>query len=95
MPNTEYKLCLPDEFLPLMNKLKGETFEKKVQVALSINLFVNKTVSLEKAAQLSGETLNNFIEILKDENIPWMEYTEEDKKQDDKVVKKMMKELGI
>jgi hypothetical protein len=24
-----------------------------------------------------------------------MEYTEEDKKQDDKVVKKMMKELGI
>jgi len=95
MANSEYKVVLPEAFTPLMDKIKGDTIEKKIQIALSINLFVNKTVTLEKAAQLSGESLINFIEILKEQDIPWIEYTEETKKQDDKVIKKMMKELGI
>jgi predicted HTH domain antitoxin len=95
MANAEYKLNLPEAFIPLMDKIKGDTINKKLLIALSINLFVNKTVSLEKAAQLSGESLATFIEILKEQDIPWMEYTEEHKKQDDKTVNKMMKELGL
>ena len=88
-----FQVQLPDEFLPLLDKLNGESMDKKVRVAFAINLFVNKSVSLEKAAELSGETLLNFIDILKEQDIFWGEYTNEDKKQDDRVKKKMMKEM--
>ncbi len=95
MANTEYKLQLSEKFIPLLSKITGDTIDKKVQLAFAINLFVNKTVTLEKAAELSGETLSDFIETLREQNIPWMEYTDEHKKQDDKVTKKMLKEMGI
>lgn len=93
MADTEYKVHLPETFSPLLNRITGDTIDKKIQVALAINLFVNKTVTLEKAASLSGETLVDFIEILNEQNIAWLEYTEEHKKQDDRVIKKMMKEM--
>ena len=95
MAQSEIKVNLPEEFMPLLNKINGDSMDKKIRIALSINLFVNRTVSLEKAAELSGETLADFIDILKEQEIPWGEYTEEHKKQDDKVTKKMMKEMGI
>lgn len=95
MGYSEFKINLPEEFLPLLDRIEGNSMDKKIQTALAINLFVNKTVSLAKAAELSGETLLDFIDILKDQDIYWGEYTEEHKKQDDKVIKHMMKEMGI
>lgn len=58
-------------------------------------MFINNTVSFEKATELAEESTENYIKILTDQGIPWLEYTEEHKRQDDKVIKKMKKELGL
>jgi predicted HTH domain antitoxin len=90
-----FQIKLPEEFMPFLDKINGNSIEKKIQVSLAINLYINKTVSLAKAAELAGETLTDFIEILKEQDIPWGEYTQEHKNQDDKVIKKIMKELEV
>lgn len=95
MVQNEIKINIPEDFIPLLDKINGDSMDKKIRIPLATNLFVNKTVSLEKSAELSGKTLIDFIDILKEQDIPWGEYTQEHKKQDDIVLKKMMKEMGI
>lgn len=58
--------------------------EKKVNNA--IQLFVDKEVSLAKAAELSGLSLNDFIHLLGSKNIPWVDYTKEDYELDNKAL---------
>ncbi|PKM78488.1 MAG: hypothetical protein CVU90_01745 [Firmicutes bacterium HGW-Firmicutes-15] len=89
-----FQLQLPAEFLPLLDKINGDSIDQKVRLAFVINLFAKKAVSLEKAAELSGETLVDFMDILKEQGLPWGEYTEEHMGQDDMVIKKMLKEIG-
>lgn len=89
-----FQLQLPAEFLPLLDKINGDSIDQKVRLAFAINLFAKKAVSLEKAAELSGETLVDFMDILKEQGLPWGEYTEEHMGQDDMVIKKMLKEIG-
>jgi len=95
MNNLNCRIELPEEMLPLLDDLAGETLQKKIKTAFSINLFLNSTVSLEKAAELAEESTEDFIKILTDQGIHWLEYTEQHKKQDDKVVNKVKKELGL
>lgn len=68
-----------------MDKINGDSINQKVRVAFAINLFAQKTVSLEKAAELSGETLFDFMKILKEQGLPWGEYTEEHLLQDERL----------
>ena len=89
-----FQLQLPEELLPFLDKINGDSINKKVRVAFAINLFAQKTVSLEKAAELSGETLVDFMGILKEQGLPWGEYTEEHLRQDEWVIKKILKEMG-
>jgi predicted HTH domain antitoxin len=91
----EKKLSIPDAFMPFMNFIQGESLEEKIKVALSVNLYINGSVSLAKAAELSGNSLEGFIKILEQQDIPWGEYNEDMKKQDDKVINKMLKEMGL
>ena len=91
----EIKLNLPEEFIPFLDYMEGDSIEEKVRIALSINLYINGSVSLAKAAELSGESLEAFIELLREQDIPWGEYTEDMKKQDDKIARKMLKEMGM
>jgi len=86
------QLQLPEELLPFLDKINGDSLNQKVRVAFAINLFAQKTVSLAKAAELSGETLVDFMDILKDQGYPWGEYTEEHLHQDDRVIRKVLKE---
>lgn len=92
MAKNEFVFELPQEFIPLLSKMTGDTIEKKVKISLAINLFVNKTVTLEKASELSGESLIGFIGILNDQEISWLEYTEDHKQQDDKVIRQILNE---
>jgi len=62
-----FQLQLPEELLPFLDKINGDSINKKVRVAFAINLFAQKTVSLGKAAELSGETLIDFMDILKEQ----------------------------
>ena len=93
LTQSTYQLQLPEELLPFLNKINGDSINKKVRVAFAINLFAQKAVSLEKAAELSGETLVDFMDILKEQGYPWGEYTEEHLQQDDRVIRKIMKEM--
>ena len=93
LTQSTYQLQLPEELLPFLDKINGDSINKKVRLAFAINLFAQKTVSLEKAAELSGETLVDFMDILKEQGYPWGEYTEEHLQQDDRVIRKIMKEL--
>ena len=89
-----FEVTLPEEFIPFLDKIFGDSINQKVRLAFAINLFTSKTVTLERAAELSGLSLLNFMDVLEEQGIPWGEYTDEHKKQDDLVIKKMLKEIG-
>lgn len=91
---TTFEVTLPEELIPFLDKISGESINQKVRLALALNLFINKTVTLEKAAELSGLLLLDFMDVLEEQGVPWGEYTDEHKKQDDLVIKKMLKEIG-
>ena len=72
-------VSIPNELLPLLRDLaNGKSVDENVLISLAISLFVAKTVSLSKASEIAGSSLNDFIYILKSKNISWGEYTESD-----------------
>lgn len=89
-----FEVTLPEEIIPFLDKISGDSIDEKVRLAFAVNLFTSKTVTLERAAELSGLSLLEFMDVLEEQGIPWGEYTEEHKKQDDLVIKKMLKEIG-
>lgn len=88
------QVSLPDDLLVLAENLQGASLDEKLRVSLAISLYFNKFVTLEKAAQLSGLVLVEFIDMLRKQEIPWGEYTWEHKNQDDKVLLKMQEKLS-
>jgi len=82
---------IPGEFAPFVFQLKdGKTLDEKVKLQLAIGLFLSKTVTLSKAAELAGESLWEFIDLLKAQGIEWGEYGEEQARQDDLAISKIM-----
>lgn len=67
----------------------GESIEDKANIFMIIGMFAAQTISLEKAAELMGKSVWDFIEILKKYHIPWGEYTEESKQMDDIALMKL------
>lgn len=89
-----FEVTLPEDLIPFLDKISGDSIDQKVRLAFAMNLFTSKTVTLERAAELSGLSLLDFMHVLGEQGIPWGEYTDEHKKQDDLVIKKMLKEIG-
>jgi predicted HTH domain antitoxin len=54
-----------------------------VQTLLAIGLFVERKVTLSRAAEMSEKSLSKFINILMQNNIPWADYTDETLKSDE------------
>ena len=80
-----------DEIIPIVNMLNGgKTIDEKVNVSIAVGLFAGKMVTLARAAELSKLSLGEFIDILKDREIPWGEYTEEYEKMDDVTIKNLL-----
>ena len=91
----ESVIRVPDEFLRVIDKMGyGRSLDEKLRVSLAIGLFVEKSVTLEKAAELANKSLSNFIEILISKSISWMEYTEEHLKDDNLAIRKYFEEEG-
>jgi predicted HTH domain antitoxin len=87
----QFTVSLPDELKPFVNKLSaGDNLDDKVKVSVVIGLFTGSLITLERAAELSNLSLSDFIDLLQSQGIPWMHYTEEEKRQDDRAIKKMM-----
>lgn len=88
-------VSISPDLVPLLDDLAhGNTVNDNVRISIAISLFISKTVSLARAAEIAELSLNDYIYILKQKKIPWGEYTEEDAIQDDIAIKDLLKELG-
>jgi predicted HTH domain antitoxin len=84
-----FQVMLPNTFLPVLQHLsKGESMDDVVRQSLSISLYVERAVTMERAAELSGLSLVDFIALLEKREIPWGEYTEEHFGQDRDFIEK-------
>lgn len=53
---------LPQEIIQNLDKsVNGKNVDGKVRLSLAIGMFVDRTVTLERAAELAGKPLSNFI----------------------------------
>ncbi len=72
------------ELVPYICTIKdGETVADKVNLSLILGLFTSQVITLEKAAELAGKSVWDFIEILKSYHIPGGEYTEDEMQMDE------------
>lgn len=82
------------ELIPYICTIKdGDTVSDKTNFSLILGLFASQVVTLEKAAELAGKSVWDFIEILKTYHIPWGEYTKDEMQMDDIAIEKMVGEL--
>ncbi|MFD2446540.1 UPF0175 family protein [Bacillus sp. CGMCC 1.16607] len=89
-PN-DMNVRLPNEMIRILDKsVIGKNIEEKVRLSLAIGMFVDRTVTLERAAELAGIPLANFIDILRSKRITWMEYTDEHLEEDEQAIQKYM-----
>ena len=91
--NTE-TVQLDKDLAMFINRLAflGGSLDERVNVSLAISLFVERQVSLARAAEFSNKSLTEFMDILKKSNIPWCEYTEEMKNTDDLAIKRFLQD---
>ena len=88
--SSKIQISLPGDFLPLLNQWESEiNINHRVQIILAIGLFLEKKVTLARAAELSEKSLGEFVDILSERGIAWMEYTDEDKHLDDIAIDKL------
>jgi predicted HTH domain antitoxin len=86
-----FTVSLPKDFVPIVESLEAEgNMDEKVRLSLSIGLFVGRSVTLARAAELSGRSLNDFIAILDAFHIPWMDYTDEQLQEDELAVDELL-----
>ncbi|QKY68811.1 UPF0175 family protein [Lentibacillus sp. CBA3610] len=83
---------LPKEFLPIINTMEGTDTDNKIKETLAIGLFVEKQVTLARAAELAGKPMTDFIELLRSKKIPWMEYTDEHLEDDRQVIQELSRD---
>lgn len=85
MPETiTLELVLPQDLATAIRAQKPPemTDEERIKVPLAIGLFIERAISLAKAAHLAGMTRYEFALLLKRRNIPAYEYTEADYQED-------------
>ncbi|HJV17738.1 MAG TPA: UPF0175 family protein [Bacillales bacterium] len=89
LDKNDMNVRLPNEIIRILDKsINGSNIDEKVRLSLAIGMFVDGTVTLERAAELAGRPLANFIELLRSKRIPWMEYTAEHFEDDEVVIQK-------
>lgn len=89
LDKNDMNVRLPHEMIQILNKrINGKNIDEKVRLSLAIGMFVDGTVTLERAAELVGIPLANFIDILRSKKISWMEYTAEHLEDDEVTIQK-------
>ena len=90
MSTKSVDITISEDLVPYLYTLKdGKTVSDKITLSSVVGLFASKVVTLEKAAELTGKSVWDFIDILKAYGIPWSDYTEEDLQMDDMVLEKL------
>lgn len=74
-----FQIELPSELIPVFDQLgMGRTTDERVKIAIAIGLYTGNLVSLARAAEIAGRTLSDFIDILRQRSISWVQYGEEE-----------------
>jgi predicted HTH domain antitoxin len=85
---------ISETFVPYIYTMSdGRSASDKANLFMVIGMFTTKTVSLEKAAELAGKSIWDFIEILKKYDIPWGSYTQESQNLDEITIANLSGEL--
>lgn len=80
-------IVVSEDLAPYLYTIKdGTTLNDKATLSVILGLFVAKTITLEKAAELAGKSIWDFLDILKVYQIPWGEYGSEDLEMDEAVL---------
>ena len=77
-PTTHVHLELPADLIPILDQLgAGRTVDDHVRISLAIGLYTSHSVSLARAAEISHQSLADFIHILQQRQISWTQYDDE------------------
>jgi len=88
-------LNLSNDLIPLIEDLGlSKSLNDNITISIAIALFTSKSVSLSRAAEIAEMGLADFMTLLKNKNIPWNEYTEDEFRLDEIAVKDFKDELG-
>ncbi len=83
------EITLKDDFRDVFKSETDDALYENIETSLAIAAFVEKRVTLARAAELANKGLSDFINLLSKYNIPWMEYTEEAFREDQEVLKEL------
>lgn len=83
------EVSLKEDFREVFKSESDSTFHENIETSLAIAAFIEKRVTLARAAELAGKDLSEFIKVLSRYNIPWMEYTEEALEEDEEVLEEL------
>jgi len=94
---SKFQVELPSELIPVLDQLGiGKTADEQVIISIAIGLYTGHVVSLARAAEIAGQSLNQFIDVLCQRNISWANYGDEDLKDDAACIRRLLgdSELG-
>ena len=70
---------LPEEFRPFLDESGVSTSsEDRVQLSVAMALLISRRISLAKSAELCGYMLGSFMDLLREQGIPWMDHSHND-----------------
>jgi predicted HTH domain antitoxin len=88
-------LNLSNDLIPLIEDLGlSKSLSGNITISIAIALFTSKSVSLARAAEIAEMDLADFMTLLKNKNIPWNEYTEDEFHFDQNALKDFKDESG-
>ena len=88
---SKFQVELPSELIPVLDQLGiGQTADERVIISIAIGLYTGHVVSLARAAEIAGQSLNQFIDVLRQRKISWANYGDEDLKDDAAFIKKLL-----
>lgn len=92
---SKFQIELPSELIPVLDQLgAGKNTDERVKISIAIGLFSGHVVSLARGADIAGKSLSEFIGILQDRSISWVQYDEEELQHDVAFVKENSVDLG-
>lgn len=80
---------LKDDFKEVFKSGSNGNLNENISTSLAIAAFIEKRVTLARAAELAEKSLTEFTNLLIKYNIPWMEYTEETFKEDQEALEEL------
>lgn len=90
METKNINISVSQELLPYLYTIRdGKSVSDKLMITSVVGLFTSQIVTLEKAAELLGKSVWEFMDILNDLQIPWGEYTKEEMKLDEIAINKL------